>query len=325
MENTQSTDTDFNKLSNFISLITDNFRTILIVSGLFFFGSILYALTLPNIYSSTVTILPQNTTNSKLGSISTLASFAGIDINSKSDNYEAFYNDILKSNYILEKLIQKEWVVDSSGTKMSLIDFFEIEVENIARKHDILKTKLKKEVIYFTKSNDNNIMRLTVMLPNNANLASNLANFLVLELERFTLEYSQKKNTSVLQSVKKQLDVAKRELVMAEEKMLQFKQRNVNFSQSVDLLVEFERLNRELLTESAVYTELRKQFEISKIELEKNKEELIILDAAIPAAKKTKPSRSFIVIFMSLLGFIASLIFIMMKKFLVEYKLVGLK
>jgi len=70
-------------------------------------------------------------------------------------------------------------------------------------------------------------------------------------------------------------------------------------------LLEQERFIREVQINSTLYTELKRQYELAKIEEIKNIPIVNIMDSGRPAAKKEKPKRSIIVLtsfFLSLFG-----------------------
>ena len=78
----------------------------------------------------------------------------------------------------------------------------------------------------------------------------------------------------------------------------------------------FERLENLITENRAVYTTLRQQFEIAKIEEAKEQLLVNILDYAEPAVEKTKPKRTFIVIFCLFLGILLSISYVIIGKLL---------
>ena len=96
----------------------------------------------------------------------------------------------------------------------------------------------------------------------------------------------------------------KQDLTKAENTLKEFRERNRQVL-SPQLLLEQERLIRDVQINATIYTELRKQYEIVKIEEVKNIPVINVMDPARAPAKKDKPKLAIIVLsvfFLSLLG-----------------------
>ena len=74
------------------------------------------------------------------------------------------------------------------------------------------------------------------------------------------------------------------------------------------------RLRSAIEENRAVYITLRQQFEISKIEEVKDKLLVNILDIAEPAVEKSKPKRTFIILFMIFIGCLSSISYLLLKE-----------
>ncbi|MGA7161876.1 MAG: GNVR domain-containing protein, partial [Bacteroidota bacterium] len=84
-------------------------------------------------------------------------------------------------------------------------------------------------------------------------------------------------------------------------------------SDSPQLLLEQERFIREVQINSTLYTELKRQYELAKIDEIKNIPIVNIMDSGRPAAKKEKPQRSIIVLASLFLSFIGSMGFVYLR------------
>jgi uncharacterized protein involved in exopolysaccharide biosynthesis len=104
------------------------------------------------------------------------------------------------------------------------------------------------------------------------------------------------------------LQEVKRDLERSENNLREFREKNRRVGDSPQLLLEQGRLMREVEINSTLYTELKKQYEIAKIEEIKNIPIINVMDEARPAARKERPKRSSIVLaslFLSFFGMIA--------------------
>lgn len=74
-----------------------------------------------------------------------------------------------------------------------------------------------------------------------------------------------------------------------------------------NLGLEYARRMRELKTQEAIYEQLTKQYEIAKLTEAKDSSSLQVLDEAVVPAKKSKPTRSLIVILSTVTAFFISI------------------
>ena len=96
----------------------------------------------------------------------------------------------------------------------------------------------------------------------------------------------------------------KQDLTKAENTLKEFREKNRQVL-SPQLLLEQERLIRDVQINATIYIELRKQFELVKIEEVKNIPVINVMDAARAPAKKDKPKRAIIVLSVFFLSFLS--------------------
>jgi uncharacterized protein involved in exopolysaccharide biosynthesis len=77
-------------------------------------------------------------------------------------------------------------------------------------------------------------------------------------------------------------------------------------SSSPQLLLDQERLMREVQINTVMYTELKKQYELAKIEEIRTTPIINVMDYGRAAAKKERPKRSIIVLVSMMLAFVGS-------------------
>ena len=101
-------------------------------------------------------------------------------------------------------------------------------------------------------------------------------------------------------------------MTSSENKLKEFRERNRQVF-CTQLLLEQERLLRDIAINGTLYGEMRKQYELAKIEEIKNIPVLNVMDRARPNAMKDKPKRSNNCFRIFLFKFFASLGFIFLK------------
>jgi uncharacterized protein involved in exopolysaccharide biosynthesis len=138
-------------------------------------------------------------------------------------------------------------------------------------------------------------------------LAADVLNKLVSELDRFIRTKRTTNASEQRKWIEARLVEVKQDLEKAENKLKEFREKNRQITSSPQLMLEQERLAREVQINSTLYVELKKQYELAKIEEIKNVPIINVLDEARPAAKKELPRRSTIVLttlFLSLFGIV---------------------
>jgi len=80
--------------------------------------------------------------------------------------------------------------------------------------------------------------------------------------------------------------------------------------------LEYSRKLRELKMQEAVFDQLTKQYEIAKLTEAKDSSALQVLDEAAAPSEKSKPQRSRIVIFATVVAFMASLVIVFVQEYL---------
>jgi uncharacterized protein involved in exopolysaccharide biosynthesis len=81
------------------------------------------------------------------------------------------------------------------------------------------------------------------------------------------------------------------------------------------LSVEYLRKMRELKMQEAVFEQLTKQYEVAKINENKDSSTLQVLDEAVAPSKKSKPKRSLIVLFSTATAFFISIVCIFIQEY----------
>jgi uncharacterized protein involved in exopolysaccharide biosynthesis len=96
------------------------------------------------------------------------------------------------------------------------------------------------------------------------------------------------------------------DLSKAEDSLKVFREKNRIVIGSPQLMLDQERLLRDVQINSTMYVELKRQYELAKIEEIRTTPIINVLDYGRAAAKKERPKRSIIVLVSMMLAFIGS-------------------
>lgn len=266
--------------------------------------ALIISLLLPSYYRSTATLLPE-TEKSKLGSLgglTDLASLAGINV--AEGSMVKLYPTIIKSEAVLKNVIYTQYRSVRLKDSANLIQLFEIDEKTPELTYETALRSFREQLDVFM-DNKTNVVTISIDTKE-PQLSADIINRVTLELDRF-IRTKRKTNASEQRKwIEARLSEVKSDLARSENTLKEFREKNRRVLDSPQLLLEQERLIREVQINSTLYTELKKQFEIVKIEEIKNIPIINIMDAGSAAAKKERPKRLMIVFMSTLFAFLGT-------------------
>ena len=248
-------------------------------------------------FESTVTILPEygSKSSSMLSQLSGLASLAGVKVGETAPT--EIYQNLVSSETVLQNVIYNKYLTEEYPDPVNLIEYFEMDEtddnpiiqkrKNFLKLYDILtKNRISMDVERMTK-----ILSVKVTMPE-GQLSADVANKLAQSLDLYIR--TQRKSYATEQSyyLEKRTAQIKDSLVIAEEKLKNFREQNRITAQSPNLLLEQGRLMRNVEILQTVFIELTKQLEIAKIDQIKDAPVLNVKEYAKNPVKKAGPKRA---------------------------------
>ncbi|MDP1678362.1 MAG: Wzz/FepE/Etk N-terminal domain-containing protein [Bacteroidota bacterium] len=277
--------------------------------------AVVISLLLPLRYTATATILPESE-KAKLSGIADLASLAGINIGGSEGSLLKLYPAIIRSESILKNVIFAKYFSVEFKDSVNLIQLWEIEEKTSEQNYDKAFKSLSARLDI---SLDNKTGLLSLQLEDREpQLTADILNRIIIELDLFIRK---KRNTSASaqrQFIEIRLAQIKSELSFAENNLKSFRESNRSIVNSPSLLLGQERLIREVTINNTLYIELKKQYELAKIEEVKNIPIINVLDKAEPPVKKSSPKRAIIVLVVFLFSSIGGMCYIVVKDPLID-------
>lgn len=288
-----------------LSFLWSSRKLIGFATGVATVGAIIVSLLLPEYFRSTATLLPE-TEKSKLaslGGLSDLAALAGVNVGGNG-SFAKLYPTIVKGEAVLRNVIYAQYQTEEFPIPVDLIKYWEIEEATPERDYETA-LKVLREGLEVSSDNKTNVVTIAIETPEPA-LSAAIVNNVTNELDAFIRTKQTTNAGEQRRWIEDRLEQVTKDLGRSEDVLKEFREKNRRVGDSPQLLLEQGRLLREVEINSTLYTELKKQFEIAKIEEIKNIPIINIMDPGRPAGRKSNPKRSMIVAVVFFVSFLSS-------------------
>jgi len=273
--------------------------TFILIVGLAF----AFALLSTPFYKTEAKIIYQVSGGSQSSSLSALAALAGVS-NLKGDDPSAYLSDIILSNYMLQAVLAEKWKVSKALpdtiTPVSLQTLWKIEPDTtkedweIKLEYGMLDALKKKNYIIFSQDKKSGVITLTTEFQD-PRVSFDVNNFVFNQLNDILINKMHFKASENRKFTEERLEEVKDNLKEAEENLRRFRQKNRLRIDPADEL-EDARLQRDVLVNQEIMIQLRKQYELAKIDEARDMPVLDIIDAPMKPIEKSKPKRKLIVL-----------------------------
>ena len=222
------------------------------------------------------------------GLLATIGSFANLPLQGDT-NPENLYGVIVKSDRILEPLLDRQW--EYGGKQETLFSIFGSGDPADERVRRSLKAKLRNRVISFSRDKTTGAMEVTAHVPRDPVFAAALANALVEQLGAFIEQFKSQKSREKLTYIEDRLTDVTARLGEYESDLARFKTENRSYAENPELQRIVNDKQRNVQAMTAVWVELTKQLEIARIDVSEDRYSIDILDRAEPALSRSRPKR----------------------------------
>jgi uncharacterized protein involved in exopolysaccharide biosynthesis len=255
----------------------------------------------PNYYKAVSTILPE-TEPSKLSALSQFSDIANLTgVNIPGSQIARLYPSIVTSETVLRGVIEQTYHTTRFSSPVNLIQYFELDQDTPEKSLDIA-LRLLRGLTDASYDNKTGIVTITVEM-REPQLAADVLNTVVAELDQF-MRLKKITNASEQRKwVEVRLKEVDQDLRNSEEVLKDFREKNRRVGDSPELMMQQERLARAVQINSTLFIELKKQYELAKIEEIKNIQIVNILDPARAPLRKERPKRATNTVLMFLLTF----------------------
>ena len=258
-------------------------------------------ITKPPLFKATASFAPQGADASK-SNLASLAGQFGVAIPSGGQQQSPeYYARLLKSRTLLSSVVRDTVpVAELGGRRVPLLELFEIKATDPALREDLGVEQLTK-MIATSVSKPTGIVELTAQTKwRSVSLA--IVTSLVDRVNDFNQRSRQSQAGAERKFVEGRLAMADSDLRAAEDRLRQFVRANRQLSNSPDLTLERDRLERNLSQRQQVFSTLSQSFEEARIREVRDTPVITLVESPSVPARSEPQGRTKILILAILLG-----------------------
>jgi uncharacterized protein involved in exopolysaccharide biosynthesis len=272
------------------------------------------------VYTSTAKIM-----SSSGGGGSQAAGFAaqfGFNISTGQSEPKWVYPEIIKSRTLARSMLKRKFDTNKFGPQKPLLqiltygnDDHQVGLDTL----EIMAVGNFLEMINISEDIKTGILTLSI----NASepiFALEVNQALIEVLDTHQRKYIKAKTSDTKQFIEERIIDIEKELMVAEENLKVFRDRNRQIGNSPALQLTQQRFGREVTVLTGVFTTLKQQLETTKIEEVKESDYVIILDAPEIPLQRSKPNKKKMVILAGIFGIGLGLVLAFFREFAINSK-----
>jgi len=244
-------------------------------------------------YVTTAKLLPTGEDNS-LSNIQGFASQFGLSLpfqGGSSLSFSDIYPEVLKSRQLVAIILEKKFNTRKYGQKQSLknilsrqyrLDKYDVD-ERFKRASEILQDNIK-----VSKARLTSIVTLEVGAIE-PDFAVDLTNAIINESDKLQRQFKTHQVSDKRSFIEDRIKDVKKDLESAQEDLKEFREKNRQVQYSPALLLEEERLTTEMDVKKGIFSTLKQQFELAKIEEVEGGATVQILDKPVAPYQQSNP------------------------------------
>lgn len=299
-------------LLRYVNVLLKRWRLVLGVPLLAAFSAGVFSFVVRPTFTASASFLPEVRSGSRVpAGLASLAAQFGVATGSDAAQAPQFYAQVLKSRELLERILldrypdprakHKPLAADSA----TLLEILKIKGDSLSQRvYEGLKTLDK--LVSTQVDRQTGIVKLTVDAPY-PKLAAAVANRMLDRLNEFNAKTRQSQARERRRFVEERVAAVERELRQAEEDLKNFYERNRSWQSSPQLVVEEDRLRRQVQLRQELYLTLKREYETARIEEVNDTPVITVIEAAVPPLERSKPRRRLNVILAFMVGGMLSL------------------
>ena len=254
-------------LDDILLILSKNIKIIILLPIILLFFTLIYEKTsYKPVYISTAKILLEG--NQKSSGLGGIASQFGINVESKSSTLTStsIFPELISSRPFAERILEREFYTDKFKKNLSLMAIltFGDNKPNIGKDTLITRTLgILPGMITFKNSGTFTLVSVETFEPQ---LAADIANAVLQELVKLNRYFKSRKVIETKEFIEDRMQAVESKLGKLEEEIIQFRLSNRNYNASEKLSLKYSKLSRSSSILGGMYTTLKQELELIKIE-----------------------------------------------------------
>jgi uncharacterized protein involved in exopolysaccharide biosynthesis len=232
-----------------------------------------------------------------------LAAQFGVAVPGGSEGAQWVYPEIVKSRTLAKSVLKRKFDTEKYGPQKSLLQILTYGDEEPTVSIDTLEIHGANALIGMIEIESQGSFYNLSVSTFEPQFAADLCAVLIEELDRHQRAYKTEKVKETRLFIEGRIVDVQKELEEAEEALKDFVDRNRQIQGSPALLLEQQRLTREASVLTGVFTTLKQQLEMTKIDEVKESTLVQVLDPPEAPLYRDKPKRKLSVLLSLILGF----------------------
>jgi capsule polysaccharide export protein KpsE/RkpR len=307
-------------LREYVSLFWGQKWIIAASTAVFTMGFLAYSLTLKPVFTSTSKFITKTGSgNAQGGQLATLARLGGFNIGGGQEDQDplSHIEMIVQNVDFLEKVLERKWSIN--GDSLTLPQIWKVRADTTLpdwryRQKMANIDRLRKGVLSFSSMSGLRVLTTSAETPELAFQLNGYMLDLVNDYMKNNVKSQTKENRIF---VEERIGEIREELAHGENDLAAFLRSNLNLS-SPQVSLQYKRLQRNVAINEEVYLQLRKEYELSRIQEKKDQPFVIVIKQPEIALAKSKPKRKVIVFagafFGVMFGFFAAMMRLILRK-----------
>jgi len=291
-------------LTDIMLTLARQIKVILITPTIFCTLMIIYVLFFAKpVYTSTAKIMSSSSGGGMSQAVGLAAQF-GIVMPAGQSETKWVYPEIIKSRTMARAVLKQKFDTNEFGLQKNLLQILTYGNNDPQLGLDTLEIMAVDNLLGMIDISEN-IQTGILTLNINASepiFARDLNQVFIEELDTHQRKYNKAITSDTKQFIEERILDTEKELMVAEEDLKVFMDRNRRIENSPALQLEKQRLGREVTVLTGVFTTLKQQLETTKIEEVKESDYVIVLDPPETALYYSKPKKRAMVILAGILG-----------------------
>lgn len=311
MSHQENKNKDYFDISDFLVVIAKNFHKISLFTFLTIILSVIYLFLRQDLFISTSKITSSHNTGGQLSQMSNIASSFGITNPFSNSNEKYVYTDLIRSRYITLPLLEEKVSVNG-GKYLALY----ILLTNSQDLHGVSEDQIKEiahyrllDMIKVNEDKKSGIFTINIV-SDDPLFSYEINSRLIKSIDTHQKSHFKQKSFKTRLFIEKRISETKIELTKSENDLKSFMDSNRRIENSPTLLLEQQRLQRDVNVLTQVFTALKQQLESTKIEEVRDSDYVVIVDPPNIPLKTANANPFRVTLFAALGSFFISLLFV---------------